>query len=311
MIVDINLGDIFLKYRFEVEEDLEKTSIESEVYDTNIDGEDDIEQEEECVQTGAKDKVDHEVERIPLADVVKTEYCITSLAKIIDLLHRLHGPLCKTVGCDQHVDYKQTFLGTCLVVNWRCSSGHFGGRWASQPTCANLRSGNLLLASAIAISGNSFIKIGFLFKIMKLKYISKNLYNQYQNLYIAPTVDDYWKKMKEDLWKEREGKEVILSSDGRMDSPGHCAQYCTYTFADMETKSVLNLNIVDVWEVVGRKSPNMERMGFERGLDDILKSSMNINEIVTDGHLEISALMSKWSLNKIKYKYVCVMYLNV
>ena len=96
-----------------------------------------------------------------------------------------------------------------------------------------------------------------------------------------------------------------------MDSPDHCAQYCTYTFADMETKSVLNLNIVDVREVVGRKSPNMERMGFERGLDDILKSSMNINEIVTDGHLEISALMSKWSLNKIKYKYVCVMYLNV
>jgi hypothetical protein len=34
--------------------------------------------------------------------------------------------------------------------------------------------------------------------------------------------------MREEEWKEREGKEVILSSDGRKESPGHCAQYLTY-----------------------------------------------------------------------------------
>ena len=45
---------------------------------------------------------------------------------------------------------------------------------------------------------------------------------------VAPTVEDYWKEMKNGLWKDREGKSVILSSDGRNDFPGHCAQYCTY-----------------------------------------------------------------------------------
>ena len=67
-----------------------------------------------------------------------------------------------------------------------------------------------------------------------------------------------------------EEKDVILSSDGRNDSPGHCAQYCMYTFAFMDTKTILNLKIVDVKEVEGRKSTKMERLGFERGLDELM-----------------------------------------
>ena len=275
-------------------DDLEKASIENEVYDTDIDGHDDVLEEETSDTACAHgDNRDHGIELVTPANVVETEYCITSSTKIIGLLYRIHGHLCKRIGCDQQVQFQKTFVGTCLVVNWRCSAGHFGGRWAAQPTCENIRAGNLLLASAIALSGNSFTKIGFLFKVMRLQFISKSLYNQYQTLYIAPTVDDYWERMKKELWKEREGKDIILSSDGRNDSPGHCAQYCTYSFADMEAKSILKINIVDVREVEGRKSVNMERIGFERGLDEILKSQMVIKEVVTDGHLEIGALMSK------------------
>ena len=127
-----------------------------------------------------------------------------------------------------------------------------------------------------------------------MKYISKMLYNQYQSLYITPTVEDYWKEMKYSLWKDREGKSVTLSSDGRNDSPGHCAQYCTYSFADMEMNSILSLNVVDVREIEGRKSPNMERVGFERRLHELLTSKMDLKEVVMDGHSEISALMSKF-----------------
>jgi hypothetical protein len=60
----------------------------------------------------------------------------------------------------------------------------------------------------------------------------------------------------------------------------------------METQTILNMNIVDVRDVEGRKSPNMERIGFERWLDEILTSKMVIKEVVTDGHLEIGAVMS-------------------
>ena len=90
------------------------------------------------------------------------------------------------------------------------------------------------------------------------------LYNQYQSLYISLAVEEYWEDMKDDSWNERDGKDIILSSDGRNDSPGHCAQYLTYSRADMETKTILDLKIVDVREVDGRKRTKMERVGFER-----------------------------------------------
>ena len=103
--------------------------------------------------------------------------------------------------------------------------------------------------------------------------------------------------MKVNLWDDRDGKEVILSGDARNDSPGHCAQYCTYSLSDMETKTILNMNIVDVRKVEDRKSNNMERVGFERGIDKLVESNMVVKEVVTDAHSEIGGLMSKFFLD--------------
>ena len=59
----------------------------------------------------------------------------------------------------------------------------------------------------------------------------------------------------------------------------------------METTTILNMNVVDVREVEGRKRPNMERVGFERGLDSMLQSKMAVKEIVTDGHLSYACII--------------------
>ena len=56
--------------------------------------------------------------------------------------------------------------------------------------------------------------------------------------------------MQKKLWQESAGNDIILSGDGRNDSSGHCAQYCTYSLADMERKSILQLNVVDVRESI-------------------------------------------------------------
>ena len=55
------------------------------------------------------------------------------------------------------------------------------------------------------------------------------------------TINEHWEKNKTYAWNERAGKSLPFSSDGRNDSPGHCAQYCTYSFADMESKQILNI----------------------------------------------------------------------
>ena len=264
---------------------MDKVTVEDDVFDTTLAGSD------EACDVEERNEID--VTHMAPQDAIGMEKCITFCFKILRLLQTIHGLVCKRKECERQLEYRQTFCGTCLVVSWQCSAGYFGGSWASQPKCEGVRAGNLLLASSNCLSGNSFKKVGLLFQFFKLGFVSKSLFNQYQHLYIAPAVNDYWENIKVDLWKDRDGKEVILSGDARNDSPGHCAQYCTYSLGDMETKTILNMNIIDVREVEGRKSNNMERVGFERGLDKLLESNMVLKEVVTDAHSEIGALMSK------------------
>ena len=158
-----------------------------------------------------------------------------------------------------------------------------------------------MLASALLLSGNSYTKVGLMFTFCNLQYFSKTLFNQYQSLFITPAVNEFWEQRNQQLWQEKAGKDIILSGDGRNDSPGHSAQYCTYSLADMNEHAILQMNIVDVREAAG-KSNNMERIEYERGMDKLLTSPISIKEIVTDSHLEIAALMGKYYACNYGYK---------
>ena len=158
---------------------LENMLLEEEVYDTkieghdaNIDGQGNIDDDDDS----KKGKSQSEVTRIKTVDILLLEFCLASTSAILNLLHKLHGPMCKRVECNQKVDFESSYVGMCLAVNWSCSAGHFGGRWSAQPQCEGIRAGNLLLASAIPLSGNSYTKIGFLCKVMNLHFFSKSLY---------------------------------------------------------------------------------------------------------------------------------------
>ena len=110
--------------------------------------------------------------------------------------------------CGLALKYTKRYVGTCLVVSWTSDTGHFGGRWAAQPTCSNVKAGNLVLASSLLLSGNSFTKVGLMFKFCNLQYCSKSLFYQYQSLYIAPTVNEFWEHQKKELWDARDGKKL-------------------------------------------------------------------------------------------------------
>ena len=85
---------------------------------------------------------------------------------------------------------------------------------------------------------------------------------------------------------------VFQTGDGRNDSPGHCAQYCTYTVMDYHTCDILDIEIVDKREAE-LKSTNMEKIAFVRSLEVLEKSDVKVEEIVTDAHPQIKAYISK------------------
>ena len=68
-------------------------------------------------------------------EAIASEKCVVFADIIMSLLKSVNGNICKRKDCGCLLEYRKTYAGTSLVVSRRCSAGHFGGRWAAQPTC--------------------------------------------------------------------------------------------------------------------------------------------------------------------------------
>ncbi|KAK7886684.1 hypothetical protein WMY93_026305 [Mugilogobius chulae] len=79
--------------------------------------------------------------------------------------------------------------------------------------------------------------------------------------------------------------DVVLCGDGRCDSPGHCAKYCTYTFLDTRSQKVVDFKVVSVTQVANSNA--MELKGFKDALKAIEENDVSISTISTDRHPQI------------------------
>lgn len=77
-----------------------------------------------------------------------------------------------------------------------------------------------------------------------------------------------------------------------MDSPGHSAQYCTYTILEYNSKDIVAMEIIDK-RMTGMKSTNMEKEGLTRALSALDDNKITVGELVTDASTTIAAMISK------------------
>ena len=68
---------------------------ERPLYDLDVERQDDIGEDISEQVSSSANKEDTEVEIIQPADVFKTEYCIVAATKLMQLLYRVHGEICK------------------------------------------------------------------------------------------------------------------------------------------------------------------------------------------------------------------------
>ena len=87
---------------------------------------------------------------------------------------------------------------------------------------------------------------------------------------------------------------MFPSGDGRMDSPGHCAQYFIYTMMEKTTKKIASCLTLDK-RVAGGKSTNLEKLGFVKSMHALAANNLNITEVATDAHVQVTSIMSKFS----------------
>ena len=83
--------------------------------------------------------------------------------------------------------------------------------------------------------------------------------------------------------------------DGRMDSPGFCAQYCTYTLLEYNTKDIVACEIIDK-RMTAMKSTYMEKEGLQRAMRNLMDNGVVIKELCTDASTSIAAMISMYHI---------------
>ena len=85
---------------------------------------------------------------------------------------------------------------------------------------------------------------------------------------------------------------MTVSGDGRCDSPGKCAKFCTYTLIERSSNTIIHSETVDKSEVQ-YKSSNMECESVHRSLT-YLKDKLNIAEITTDPSTAVTKILGSY-----------------
>ncbi|XP_064598560.1 uncharacterized protein LOC135464916 [Liolophura sinensis] len=169
-----------------------------------------------------------------------------------------------------------------------CSAGHVL-EWKSQATHNSLPWGNLTTAAAIFFSGSNASKVIRLFEILKLQTFSKRTFFRIQKSYLVPSVVEVWNFERERNVVERLGKQLILGGDARCDSPGYSAKYGSYSLMDLDSQTVLDIQLIQCNEVKG--STHMELEGLKRGLLKLKAERLNIKSLITDRHVMVKKFM--------------------
>ncbi|KAK3085827.1 hypothetical protein FSP39_009247 [Pinctada imbricata] len=200
---------------------------------------------------------------------------------------------CTIKGCSSQVAITSEEKASALYLKWTCSSGHILHKWCSQPMLNNrMHAGDLLLSSSILLSGNNFKKAEMMFKFMNMPIVSPSSFYKMQRTYLVPSIDEYWLEQQKIVLDEFRNKDIVVLGDGRMDSPGHSAQFCSYTFMENDTKKILCIITMDK-RLTGRKSTNLEKACFLEGMKYLRDEGIRVVEVVTDAHVQISALMKR------------------
>ncbi|KAK0147524.1 hypothetical protein N1851_012996 [Merluccius polli] len=219
------------------------------------------------------------------------EHCLKQLATFLVLPIQKCPYICSVnqveCQCIPPFEVSITQRGTASIMEWTCPLGHAVYTWSSQPYLKyRMLAGDFMLASNILLSGSNYAKVSLLFHFMNMGMVDHSTFYTIQDTYCVEAIKECWEERRAEAIHRLKDRDVVIVADGRMDSPGHCAQYCTYTAMENESREIISVITVDKRET-GRNSVIMEREAFVRTVDSLL------NEVKL---VEISALMSKLPL---------------
>ncbi|CAN7950014.1 unnamed protein product, partial [Ixodes pacificus] len=180
------------------------------------------------------------------------------------------------------------YAGTLVTAHITCPKKH-KETWRSQPLVEGKALFNILLCSAILFSGSSPTKVLRLLSLIGVQTLQKSMFFDFQRLYLWPAVQEVWKSEQDLMIQAAQGEKLCLAGDGRADSPGHSADFGTYTLMDVTHNRVFHIELVKSTEV--SSSNRMEKEGLVRAFKSLQEQGVEVGTIVTDRHREVNAYL--------------------
>ena len=86
------------------------------------------------------------------------------------------------------------------------------------------------------------------FHFMNVACVSSTSYYRHMRSYVNPTVIQFWKEHRLQLFDLLSTSEtgLVLSGDGRCDSPGYCAKFGSFTVIEQHINKVVDFQLVQV-----------------------------------------------------------------
>ena len=190
--------------------------------------------------------------------------------------------------CGSFIIAKTEYIqGSMLTIKLDCHNGH-NVKWNSQPTLCRMAAGNLELSCAILFSGGTYARLSHFAKLINIQFFSKQLYNIIKNNFLFPVINTYWEQHQDAVQAVLSKSNVRLVGDGRCDSPGFSAKYCTYSVMDEKSNLVIDFQVKQVSET--GSSVTMEKAACEIVLNR-LRGVLDITVFGSDRHVQIGCMM--------------------
>ena len=140
----------------------------------------------------------------------------------------------KCLTCAAPAHFKKIITkSSAICVHSLCQNSHFNV-WRSQLMQNRHYIGNLRLVAAVLFSSNTYCKLSKYFTIINIPLVLKCWYYKIQDKYMFGIANEALKKGQKMNILQSNKRYLILSRDGRCDSPGLNAKYLNYSLYDQD-----------------------------------------------------------------------------
>lgn len=189
-------------------------------------------------------------------------------------------------------DVSKTYVGSLLKVTVTCSCGHEVIEWESQPKIGRAPVGNLIGAAAILLSGNTFKNVAQVTNSMGVQFFSETVFYDIQRNLLLPAVNNYYINESQSDIENFQGQSLWLSGDGRCDSPGYKAKYCSYSMMEMSSQKIITFDLVQVSQA--SSSVGMEKGDFFNCMGKMADAGLSVGVMATDRHVGIRKVLKDY-----------------